>query len=134
MKKLMLEIDIQPYPQDQSEFFDSWDEIDEDGTKHHFVCLQGFEQIPSISFCFYKHEQNLCAIISPGQGCRWRSVPDYCDRFDPEQNYDECLKCEKLLGSLGEKQWTTFFNEQKALIAISKDRCTKPTKCAESEK
>jgi len=79
-------------------------------------------------------DQELQKILSPGQGCRWRSDPTYCDRFDPEQNYDECLKCEKLLGSLGEKQWTKFFNEQKALIAISKDRCTKPTKCAESEK
>ena len=65
-KKLMLEITISPPIGTKSEYFDSWDEVDEFGAKQHIVCLQGFdkEAIPSIEFCFYTHEGDLSQLTS----------------------------------------------------------------------
>jgi len=63
-KKLMLEITISPPIGSKSEFFDSWDEIDEFGAKQHIVCFQGFDKdaVPGIEFCFYTHEGDLSSI------------------------------------------------------------------------
>ena len=60
-KKLMLEITISPPIGSKSEFFDSWDEVDEFGAKRHVVCFQNFDKdtIPGIEFCFYTHEGDL---------------------------------------------------------------------------
>ena len=63
-ERIMLEITISPPIGTKSQYYDSWDEIDEYGAKKHVVCLEGFdkEAIPTVEFCFYRHQGSLSEI------------------------------------------------------------------------